>query len=357
MFSALTRVFILNKENTFEIIANARFLALKPVSSLFTNTTDLYTSTSPHLIDSTPYRHLIGCLLYLTTTRPDIFFTVQIPSQFIASPTKVHQASPWTRTFLPYNKQFEIDLFLLFRLGHLSNYKEIHYSLFYISGKQSGLLKIKETKYYQLILLKSRVSLPCIFDLWSPVEPLLTARSSFSQFITSPYLLRQLKCHLYDWEFSFSWKNQRHWKRLSCRFAKITRWIYVRCLYHILINLLIYLRRPYLHQGSHLSYLCWTSQIFMVRLTGAYKKTPPNKLKLPQPHSSVSNPQNLGFTRVCFSSSSFMEDSVFLYSCLILSISYHWLSVNCFSCFFTLWVVGLKLFCIFSSVVMFFFNF
>lgn len=42
------------------------------------------------LINSSPYQRLIGKLIYLTITRPDITFTVQLLAQFMHSPTIIH---------------------------------------------------------------------------------------------------------------------------------------------------------------------------------------------------------------------------------------------------------------------------
>jgi hypothetical protein len=42
------------------------------------------------LPDPTRYRHLVGSLVYLAVTRPDISYPVHILSQFISAPTTVH---------------------------------------------------------------------------------------------------------------------------------------------------------------------------------------------------------------------------------------------------------------------------
>ena len=42
------------------------------------------------LSDVTMYRRLVGSLLYLTMTRPDIAYAVQFLSQLLASPCKNH---------------------------------------------------------------------------------------------------------------------------------------------------------------------------------------------------------------------------------------------------------------------------
>ena len=42
------------------------------------------------LPDPTRYRHLVGSLVYLAVTRPDISYPVHILSQFVSAPTSVH---------------------------------------------------------------------------------------------------------------------------------------------------------------------------------------------------------------------------------------------------------------------------
>ena len=45
-------------------------------------------------IDPTMYRQLIGSLMYLTNTRPDICFPVNALGQFMCEPRQIH----WTST-------------------------------------------------------------------------------------------------------------------------------------------------------------------------------------------------------------------------------------------------------------------
>jgi hypothetical protein len=40
--------------------------------------------------DPTRYRHIVGSLVYLGITRPDISYSVHILSQFVSTPTQIH---------------------------------------------------------------------------------------------------------------------------------------------------------------------------------------------------------------------------------------------------------------------------
>nr|KYP51292.1 Retrovirus-related Pol polyprotein from transposon TNT 1-94 [Cajanus cajan] len=62
----------------------------KPVSTPIDASVKLYASEGLPLDDPTIFRRLIGRLLYLTNTRPDISFAVQQLSQFVDSPRATH---------------------------------------------------------------------------------------------------------------------------------------------------------------------------------------------------------------------------------------------------------------------------
>jgi hypothetical protein len=51
---------------------------------------NLLVDTSSELANATLYRHIIGSLMYLTNTRSDICFVVNILSQYLIDPRRVH---------------------------------------------------------------------------------------------------------------------------------------------------------------------------------------------------------------------------------------------------------------------------
>ena len=50
----------------------------------------LLSDASSEIVDSMMYRQMIGSLMYLTNTRPYIFFVVNTLSQFLTYPRHVH---------------------------------------------------------------------------------------------------------------------------------------------------------------------------------------------------------------------------------------------------------------------------
>lgn len=41
-------------------------------------------------VDETSFKKMVGCLMYLTATRPDLMFAVSLISRYMAKPTELH---------------------------------------------------------------------------------------------------------------------------------------------------------------------------------------------------------------------------------------------------------------------------
>jgi len=74
------------------------------------------------LTDPTRYRHIVGSLVYLVVTRPDISYAVHILSQFVSSPTHVHyshllrvlrylRGTITRRLFFPRSSSFQLQAY------------------------------------------------------------------------------------------------------------------------------------------------------------------------------------------------------------------------------------------------------
>jgi hypothetical protein len=73
------------KQGTFVHQAKFKMVELKPLSTLMSSATSLGLDEDDEAIDQREYRSMIDFLLYLTTTRPDIQFTVGLCARFQAS--------------------------------------------------------------------------------------------------------------------------------------------------------------------------------------------------------------------------------------------------------------------------------
>ncbi|MED6199745.1 hypothetical protein PIB30_116674 [Stylosanthes scabra] len=73
-----------------DLLSDCGLLGAKPAKSPMDSSTKLSQDDSPLLQDPFIYRDLVGRLLYLITTRPDITYATQQLSQFMATPTQAH---------------------------------------------------------------------------------------------------------------------------------------------------------------------------------------------------------------------------------------------------------------------------
>jgi hypothetical protein len=84
------RIFLNQGKYMVEILKRFDMLECKPMNTPMEAKLKLLVDTSSELIDATLYRHIIGSLMYLMNTRPDIFSVVNTLSQFMVEPRRVH---------------------------------------------------------------------------------------------------------------------------------------------------------------------------------------------------------------------------------------------------------------------------
>ncbi|KAK2454457.1 putative mitochondrial protein [Trifolium repens] len=73
-----------------DMLKDSGFLGSKPASTPLDTSIKLHSTAGSPYSDISSYRRLVGRLLYLNTTRPDIAFATQQLSQFMHAPTTVH---------------------------------------------------------------------------------------------------------------------------------------------------------------------------------------------------------------------------------------------------------------------------
>uniref|UniRef100_A0A2N9HM41 Reverse transcriptase Ty1/copia-type domain-containing protein n=1 Tax=Fagus sylvatica TaxID=28930 RepID=A0A2N9HM41_FAGSY len=78
---------------TSDLISQAGITDSKIVDTSIEYNNHLNTHDGEPLPDATLYRQLVGSLVYLTVTRPDISYAVHIVSQFMAAPRSLHYAA------------------------------------------------------------------------------------------------------------------------------------------------------------------------------------------------------------------------------------------------------------------------
>ena len=83
-------IFICQQKYAVEILKKFDMQNCKPISTPLVQNAKLTKNDGAALIDQNKYRSLIGCLLYLSTTRPDIMFVVSLLSRFMHLPSELH---------------------------------------------------------------------------------------------------------------------------------------------------------------------------------------------------------------------------------------------------------------------------
>ncbi|KAG6428050.1 hypothetical protein SASPL_112298 [Salvia splendens] len=83
-------IFVSQHKYALDLVSDAGLLGCKPASTPMDSIKQLQADAGPQLEDPTVYRRLIGRLVYLCITRPDITFAVNKLSQFLSKPCSDH---------------------------------------------------------------------------------------------------------------------------------------------------------------------------------------------------------------------------------------------------------------------------
>ncbi|KAK6115540.1 hypothetical protein DH2020_007809 [Rehmannia glutinosa] len=78
------------RKYALDLLTESGYLGCKPCSTPMDPKSDLSTTSGDPLPDPSVYRRLVGRLLYLTITRPDLSYSIQTLSQFMSNPTSTH---------------------------------------------------------------------------------------------------------------------------------------------------------------------------------------------------------------------------------------------------------------------------
>ncbi|MCI07440.1 copia protein, partial [Trifolium medium] len=85
-----TGISLCQRKYCLDLLKDTCLIGSKPAPTPLDHSTKVHQDSSAAYEDIGGYRRLIGKLLYLTTTRPDISFATQQLSQFLSSPTITH---------------------------------------------------------------------------------------------------------------------------------------------------------------------------------------------------------------------------------------------------------------------------
>ncbi|XP_065859400.1 retrovirus-related Pol polyprotein from transposon RE1 isoform X1 [Euphorbia lathyris] len=114
-------ILLYQRKYTLDLLSEYGFLEAKPCNTPI-SMCDVDITESECLVDITGYRRLVGKLLYLTNSRPDIAFAVQRLSQFLHKPQEHHlreahqilrylKLHPAQGVFYPSNSQLQLKGF------------------------------------------------------------------------------------------------------------------------------------------------------------------------------------------------------------------------------------------------------
>ncbi|XP_006588199.1 uncharacterized protein LOC114368337 [Glycine soja] len=95
-------VFVSQEKYAKEILRKFKMEECKPIATLMNQKEKFSNKDGAEKVDEKLYRSLIGCLVYLTATRPDITYVVNLLSQYMHCASEIHFKA--TKRILRYIK-------------------------------------------------------------------------------------------------------------------------------------------------------------------------------------------------------------------------------------------------------------
>ncbi|PON59888.1 hypothetical protein PanWU01x14_156070 [Parasponia andersonii] len=90
MLSSTNHLFVSQRKYVLDLLKEAGTLGSKPAATPIDQNHRLRLNNKGNLVDKGRYQRLVGKLIYLSHTRPDIAYSVRIVSQFMHSPIECH---------------------------------------------------------------------------------------------------------------------------------------------------------------------------------------------------------------------------------------------------------------------------
>jgi hypothetical protein len=85
-----SEIFLNQVKYVVEILKRFIMTDCKAMPTPMVTNLKLLNDTSSETVDATMYRHIIGLLIYLTNTRPNIFFAMNTLIQYMVEPISIH---------------------------------------------------------------------------------------------------------------------------------------------------------------------------------------------------------------------------------------------------------------------------
>jgi hypothetical protein len=101
-------IFLSQGKYTIEILQRFEMMDCKSMATPMKINLKLLSESSSYLVDPMMYKQLIGSLMHLVDTRPNICFAVNALSQYVVEPRHVHWMA--TKDMLRYLRGTKLDM-------------------------------------------------------------------------------------------------------------------------------------------------------------------------------------------------------------------------------------------------------